>query len=309
MKRVLIVAGLAAVLVLGGCTTRSQLADDDLETTLAELQQTANGLRAEGIVMPTQPVNLSFGSAGPVVQLDVVEGQEVEAGDVLAQLETTDLESNLARAKAVLGSAEANLALVLAGPPEVEIAAAERAVESAQDALEEAQNSALLDSRAAQQDLDNAQTQLELLQSQPRPEDVAIAQAQVREAQTEVDAAEADLGQATMTAPFDGTIMTVYLEEYEFTEAGAPVIQMADMSSLKVVLENVDEPNVIDVQIGDPATISFRALPSAETSGTVTRIVPLPGELRGASFNIEVTLDEIPEGVRWGISATVEIGG
>lgn len=309
MKRVLIVVGLATLLVLSGCGGQSPLAEDDLSDSLAELQQASSGLRAEGVVTPSQPVDLSFPASGRVIALEVEEGVEVSAGDTLAELETTNLESDLARAQAVLVSAEANLDLVKAGPVQAEIDGAERAVEDAQESYDLALNSVVLDSRAARAELTSAQTQLALLQSQPRPEDVAIAEAQVQEAQTEVDAAQVALEQATMTAPFDGTIMTVYLEPYEYTDAGQPVIQMADMSSLKVVMENVDDANAIDVNIGDPATVTFRALSGVETTGEVTRIVPLLSELRGASFDIEVTLDGIPESVRWGIAATVEIGG
>lgn len=95
-------------------------------------------ISATGEVMPTQWATLSFPGGGQVLTLTVEEGDIVSAGDVLAELDTTDLDAAVIQAEAALAVAEATLSRVAAGPREEEIEQAQQQVQASQAALAEA---------------------------------------------------------------------------------------------------------------------------------------------------------------------------
>jgi multidrug efflux pump subunit AcrA (membrane-fusion protein) len=90
---------------------------------------------ATGEIVPAQWATLSFPSGGRMVTLAVEEGDEVSAGDVLAELDTTALDAAVVQAQAALTVAEATLARVQAGPREEEIEQAQQQLQATQAAV------------------------------------------------------------------------------------------------------------------------------------------------------------------------------
>jgi len=109
----------------------------DFETVVVERGTLLSTVSASGTIQPEAQALLSFKSAGRVAEVLVQEGQRVRAGDVLARLETAELELALAQAEAGLAISRARLAQVEAGPDPSELAAAEAALASAQAAYRE----------------------------------------------------------------------------------------------------------------------------------------------------------------------------
>ncbi len=147
MKRFLIIVAILAV--VGGSTwiLYTRAAANRSDTTAAEGYATEpaiiSSIDAEvtvtGNVAAKRTQNLSFTSSGTVVAVYVEEGDRVERDQVLAKLDTTNLELSVAQAEAALAVQEANLARAQKGPSEEEIASAEAAIASAQAQLDDLQ--------------------------------------------------------------------------------------------------------------------------------------------------------------------------
>lgn len=126
-------------------------------------------------------------------------------------------------------------------------------------------------------------------------------------ARTRVDALEALLRQSRLIAPFDGVVVEVYLNSGEMVSPGAPVLLLADLSTLQVKTTDLNEVDVARIQVGDPVEVSFDALPDTVVTGKVSEISLKNAVGSGIYYDVFITPDEIPDGLRWGMSAFVEI--
>jgi HlyD family secretion protein len=235
MKRFIIVLSLliivAAVVCVGGQRLRSSLFGPESEPEAVVLDQEAAAamgrvLRARGQVVPVRWMTLSFETGGRVAQLAVQVGDVVQAGDVLARLDTEALELEVQEARDDLATEEAQLALTMegatpaqiaaaqaeyaaalaqyeklkAGPTEAELIVAKADMEKAAIALQKAQAeydevawmpgvSALPQSAALQQasiDYERAKANYQILTTPPD-------EAQLKQAESEIAAAKAEL--------------------------------------------------------------------------------------------------------------------
>lgn len=126
-------------------------------------------------------------------------------------------------------------------------------------------------------------------------------------AKTRVAAIQAVLDQAQLLAPFDGVVVEVYLNSGEMVSPGAPVALIADLSTLQVQTTDLNEVDAARVHVGDPVNVTFDALPDLVIAGEVTSIALKNAPGSGVYFNAVIKLAEIPEQLRWGMSAFVEI--
>jgi multidrug resistance efflux pump len=159
---------------------------------------------------------------------------------------------------------------------EAQVLVAEVAVQQAELALQELSDGPTnTQVAAARAQVAQAQAQLSALQDQPSPEAVNLAQAQVVEAALALSNAQDALDDATLTAPFDGTILSIDVEPGEWVTASVAVAQIAGTSGewLEVMLDEADVPQVAE---GQAATITFDALPDTPVEGTVTEVRPSP---------------------------------
>jgi len=208
----------ATVLLLSGCQQAVSLAGlaDQFEASPADLAVEPAQLSASGTIQADE-VRVAAELGGRIVDVQVRPGETVRAGDVLATLDNTSLLTQLAEAEAAVASAEADLAVVQAGPPADQIAAAQAALALArsqrdgaqaawENALAAVENPQEVDAQiveartqvelAAQNvELAEAQLALEQLLREQKPEDSVgrqIADLQVRAAESALAAAQAD---------------------------------------------------------------------------------------------------------------------
>ena len=343
---------------------------------------------ASGKLMPERWATLAFQAGGQVVDVSVEAGDEVKAGDVLAQLGDVDARLAVAQAEAALAQAEAQLAQLKAGARPEEIAVAEGAVKAADanvwaasaqlarlqsgaqaadiavaeaalaaaamelktaqdvyDRIKEiggtpeeqaraALNTATHAHRAAQERVDQlkagatkdeldvmranlaaaqaqrdaAQAQLDRIKAGATPEQIAVAEAGVKQAQAALDTAKAQLAKLQVVAPFDGTVGAVFVREGESIAPSQPVVTIGDLGTLRVETTDLGEVDVARVQVGQPAQVTFDALPGATFPGLVTTIAPMstPGQ-GGVNYTATIDMDEIDPALRWGMTAFVDI--
>jgi multidrug resistance efflux pump len=130
---------------------------------------------------------------------------------------------------------------------------------------------------------------------------------EVEAARTRIKALDALMKQSQLIAPFDGVIVDAYINSGEMVSPGTPVFLLADLSTLQVKTTDLNEVDVARIQVGDPVKVSFDALPDTTITGKVSEISLKNALGSGVYFDVFVTLDEIPDEIRWGMSAFVEI--
>lgn len=157
-----------------------------------------DGISATGKIDPRQQADLTFAAtSGRVSAIMVAEGDLVQAGDPLIQLDTRQQRAEVAAAEAALAEAQADLLALRNGATAEEIAAAQAQVAAAQGTLQQTQGSVTnSDIVAAQAAVAEARARLATVQGQPNSDALTRAQAAVSQAQAELERQRAALSAA-----------------------------------------------------------------------------------------------------------------
>jgi len=198
--------------------------------------------------------------------------------------------AQLARAKRNANRLEANLNWLLGLPDSLEMARADVDLE-----LAEAQ---LSDAEREWEDLkDDGVNDVQL----------SLAEARLRNAQHQLEAAQSSLADMALIAPFSGTVSRLNVRTNEWVSPGQPVILLADFASLRVETTDLNEIDMTQLKLGQRATVTFDALPDVFMEGTLVYIAPKASEGSGVNYKAYIELDEIPDALRWGMTAFVDI--
>ena len=120
-------------------------------------------------------------------------------------------------------------------------------------------------------------------------------------------AKQAILEQATLLAPFDGTVASLNIAHGEIVSPGEVVLTLADTSAFEVETTDLSERDAPSVQVGQAARMDVPAL-GTQIDGTVQSVSRVAETLGGdAVYKVTVTLDSPPPGLLWGMTATVHI--
>ena len=266
-------------------------------------------VNATGMVMPEKQTTLAFPGAGRVAEIAVQQGDLVQGGQILARLETTDLEFAIDQAELALVTAQTQLLRLQSPPSEYDIATAEAALESARasyDKLRAGPSQAEI--KVARANLDQAEASLEQAQAAynqvaDRPEVAMLPQSlQLQQATIAYETAKANF-ELTMRQPTAA----------EFAAARSAVVQAE--SSLARLQEGVSEEEVLLAQLQvEQAQISLdqarHQLEGTELfaphQGTITQVAIEEGELTGGQpafvltdlsrYHVEASVDEIDIG-------------
>jgi multidrug resistance efflux pump len=199
-------------------------------------------------------------------------------------------ETNLYNAQRAYNAALANLNWARGEPSENDFATAEANLAAADAAYQE------------------AQWYLAALKGEPVPGDATGSQlAQLQQLRDNLKAAQDRLANTKLQAPFKGVIVDVFIQDFESVAPNQPVVLLADLSNLVVQTTDMGEVDAARVQINDPARIVFDALPGVTATGRVSHIALRPEQGSGVYYTVTIELDEIPEDLRWGMSAFAEI--
>jgi HlyD family secretion protein len=141
---------------------------------------------------------------------------------------------------------------------------------------------------------------------------VKVAELELEAAEQAVAQAQKQLDEATITAPFDGVVASVTVEEGDIipssTMSPQVIIHLVDLTTMELSAE-VDEIDIPNVELGQRAIISVDALPGVQLEGEVTSVSPVATEESGLMlYKIKVGF-EVPEGsgLKAGMSATADI--
>lgn len=161
------------------------------------------------------------------------------------------------------------------------------------------------DLEVAEAQLARALADYEALSAGPKPDQLRLAEARLANARTQLDTARSKLNHLTLTAPFSGTITTVYIHNGEWVIPGEPVLLLTDLKDLRIETSDLSERDLPNVQIGQSASVLIKAL-GVTVTGRVIEIAPVADSLGGdVVYKTILTLDSIPEGLRAGMSVEV----
>ncbi|MBN1314200.1 MAG: efflux RND transporter periplasmic adaptor subunit [Anaerolineales bacterium] len=211
-------------------------------------------------------------------------------------------ENELASARAMVNSAQAQVDIATAG-----VSAADAALAQAQTALNEIPIAqAQVDAANAQ--LAQAKAQRDQIVNGATPEEIAVLEAQKKGAVAVVEQAKTALAKASLRAPYNGIVGSVYFREGEIATPGAALIVFGDASTMWVETSDLNEVDAARVENDSPVTVSFDALPEVYTQGKIIRMAPMAMvDQGGTNFTIIIEMEDPPQDLRWGMTAFVDI--
>lgn len=275
-----------------------------IRTTMVQRGLIRSVISTNGKLEPIQNFEAHSPAATTVKRLFVKEGDHVRQGQFLLQLDDADLRSQAARAQRLIKAAQAEQAELKTGGTHEETLTLEAQLIKARSARDTAKRNlealrSLQQQGAASQgevkqaenELQRAEADLNLLEqkkkdrySQPEVERVM---AEAAEAQAAYDAVEDALGKSNVRAPFDGIVYALPVKQGAFVQTGDLLLQEGDLSKM-VVRTFVDEPDIGRLAIGQKIEVAWDALPSRIWNGTVST-VPSTVKLRSSRNVGEVT--------------------
>ena len=257
---------------------------------------------------------------GRVAAMQAIVAYERQLRDAQYALDNFTIPSNQAGLDAVAGLAKMKELLDAARAtfePYKNLPSGDRTRQDRKEDLDRAQadyNSAVrrlqleYDLEVAQAQLDQALKDYEMYQAGPDPDKLRLAEARRLSAETKLSAAKAALARLALSAPFDATVNDVLLHSGEWVIPGQAVLSLVDLGTLQVKTTDLSERDVPGIATGQPVTVYVKAL-NQDLPGVVTAIAPLANVLGGdVVYQATITLDQIPDGLREGMSVEVSFG-
>jgi RND family efflux transporter MFP subunit len=251
---------------------------------------------AGSLVSPDQ-AKVSSEVAGVVRQVLVELGQEVRAGQVVAKLDSTELDLALQRAKSQLKQTEAQLGIdetrVKEPPPDDQISAVRLAAANRDDAQAQLRRAQRLRSQnlLSQADFDTAETKVKVTEAnyQSALETVQSLKATLQDRRQAVELAEKKLDDANIRSSIAGQIAERLVQQGEYIRENTPVVTIVQMNPLKVKTA-VQERNAGLVRVGLPVEFMVESSPGKKFHGKVAYISPSVDQST-RTFPVEVLVD------------------
>ncbi len=231
-----------------------------------------------------------------------------------AKASLTAAQAAVDQAQANLNASQAKLDYLKQGAQPADVASTQSSVDQAQATLTAAQaklnqlsaGPTATDLQAAKSGVASAKSDLATKANPPQETDVALAQEDVNQAQTSLDQAKLDLANATLTAPFDGLVAATGPNVGEQTGSQIAVT-LVDPKSVRIDA-TVDESDVAKLAVGQPATVTFDALPDYQLQGKVIAIAPAGTTTQGVvSYLASVGITNPDRPLPAGMSASISV--
>jgi HlyD family secretion protein len=254
---------------------------------------------ASGEIVAERYADIGSSVMGRLVSLPVREGDRVRAGQVVARIDAVPARSDRDAAAALVRAAEAELEAARARGEDAAKALA-RGRELRQEGL------------LPQADFDALQAAADAAAAQTEAAARRVAQARAQLARA------TDLvGKTEIVSPLDGVVTRLPVREGEMVVIGiqnmpgTTIMTISDLSAINAEVK-VAEADILDVRVGQPATVTLEALPRREFAGEVVEVgasaLPVVGTGAAArEFKVKVRVEEPEEGLRPGLTCDAEI--
>jgi multidrug resistance efflux pump len=276
----------------------------------------ADGLIAEGRLLPVSSLDMSFSVPGQVAEVLVKDGDMVKAGQALARLnDSPEAQSALASAKKEALAAQQALddykasAQVTLAQGQLDAVIAKKlhtTAKSNYNAGRSTETKARMDEAAGKLKL--AEDALKKLEANAglNPDQVNTLEARVASANAAVESAQSAIDALELKAGMAGTVADVKILPGQRIAAGEVVMAVADFSKWVVQTDNLTEIEVVNVKVGQPVEIILDALPDVALKGVVSNINARFEEKRGdITYTVTAELSQTDPAMRWGMTAAV----
>ncbi|KWR90807.1 efflux RND transporter periplasmic adaptor subunit [Cupriavidus sp. IDO] len=235
---------------------------ETVTVTSAYPSQNFTLLNATGYVVPQRKAAVASKAQGRLEWLGVLEGSRVKKDEVIARIESRDVEATLAQATAQVKVAQANLELQQAELKNAQVNLRRSEILIVPNAISKTDYDAdVARYNKAKASINNSTAA------------IVAAQANARAAQVAVD-------QTVVRAPFDGVVLVKHANVGDnitpFSAAAdtkGAIVTIADMETLEVEAD-VAESNIAKITVNQPCELQLDALPNLRLAGQVSRIVP-----------------------------------
>ena len=338
MKKILLIV--LAILVAAGLVTfmvvKQQSGYTKVMTAKIVRQNLSTVISGTGQIKPATYVNLGATAMGRVTHLYVKEGDRVKKGQVVATIENVQQEASVAGQQAAIAAAKTDVNSYIAAEKTAEANLERAKADLEQKKLDWNRAQGLYQAGIlAKQDFDAkkasydtavatiAQMQASLAQAKAQTES---QRGHMRTAEATLRANMDMLGRTLAIAPFDGLVTNQPVREGETVvegiqnAQGSTLMTIADMSVVTAEVK-VDETDIVNVKIGQPADVSVDAIPGKTFKGHVTLVgdqallrssgvatsQSTTGTEEAKDFKVVVTLDQPNDELRPGLSTTAKI--
>ena len=251
---------------------------------------------ATGKLQPTNTVDVGSELSGIVDKVYVDDNDEVKKGQILAQLDLSRLQDAVAKSRASLTAAEAQVL-------QAQATAAEARATLARYQQVSQLSGGKVPSRT---EMDTAEANLKRAEA-----NVASARASVTQARATLQSDETNLGKASIRSPINGVVLSRQVDPGQTVAASfqAPVLFKLAEDLTKMELQvDVDEADVGQVKAGQKATFSVDAWPGREYSAVITRVGYGAREAEGVvSYLTVLEVDNDDFSLRPGMTGTADI--
>ncbi|MDX2436992.1 MAG: efflux RND transporter periplasmic adaptor subunit, partial [Acidobacteriota bacterium] len=261
MKKILVIGlPIVAVVVIAGATLASRnrgVEGIEVEIEPVGRRQVVQTVTATGKIQPMIQVNISADVSAKITRLEVEEGQWIEQGTLLVELDRERYLASVASAEANLSAAQANANLAREN-----MVKAEKDYNRTKELFDRSlESQSVLDSVYATAEVEKARYQSVLDQGKQ-------AKAALRQARD-------DLAKTTIYAPMSGTISRLNKEIGEIALGSQfqedVILEISNLEGMEALVA-IDENDIVSVSIGDEAEIEVDALPDVKLKGRVTEI-------------------------------------
>ncbi len=150
-------------------------------------------------------------------------------------------------------------------------------------------HAAEMQAHVAEAQVDAARAALDQLLNGPTPEEVAVAEAQVRQAQAALGVLDVQIAQRTLTAPMDGIVTARSVQVGETATAGAPLLTIANLDEVTLVIY-IPETKIGQVRVGQEVEIRVDSFPERVFTGEVVYIA---GEAEFTPRNVQTQEERV----------------
>ncbi len=225
------------------------------------------------VVLPEENADVRAEVEGLVQEITVEEGQQVQAGDVIARLSNHSLVADLGKTESAIEETRANLQKLEAGPT-ADVTRLRSLYEKEAVTSQEYEAAQQL-AGTAENDLADARGRLDLLVRRSRPEDIAASRARLESLEKQRRFLEGEVRELTVVSPVSGIVATPapQLKEMnrQLVARGALIAKVYDFTTVMARIV-VSEKEIGDVRVNQPVALRVRAYPNATFHGTVTAI-------------------------------------
>ena len=337
-KKIAIIVG--AVVALGALVfftiNATQKNVVTVQTGKVARQDISSEVTASGEIKPKNYVNVGANAMGRITHLYVKEGDHVKKGQLLATLENVQSTADVDQMKAGLAASQTD-ALAAEAALKTALAQSNSSKASLDQSKQDAARAESLykNELIAKQDYEAKKAAYEVAQAVAAHDvaQVAQARANVDSAEGHVKSARAQLmhfddvlSKTIFQAPYDGVVTNVPVHEGETVvpgiqnTLGSTVMTVSDMSIITAEV-HVDETDIVNVKLGQPAEVTIDAIPGQTFQGTVTEIgdnaivrstgistaQSTASNQEAKDFKVVVTLTHPPDNLRPGLSTTAKI--